>query len=92
MERAFRDGGIQTTGTAVARILPPVSPFAADGGRAEKKQRVLTRLGEFFERFFGLSGGGGGDHGRRLHSQPPNKECPGNSLTRDPCQRVPRTT
>jgi len=58
--RAFRDGGIQATGTAVTRILPPASPFAADGGRSEKKQRVLTRLGEFFERFFGLGGGGGG--------------------------------
>lgn len=59
VDRAFRDGGIQTTGTAVTRILPPASPFAADGGRGEKKKRVLTRLGEFFERFFGLSGGGG---------------------------------
>jgi len=58
VEKAFRAGGIQTTGTAVTKILPPVSPFAADGGRGEKKQRVLTRLDEFFERFFGLSAGG----------------------------------
>jgi type I restriction enzyme R subunit len=32
-----------------------VSRFAADGGHGEKKQRVLTRLGDFFERFFGLA-------------------------------------
>ncbi len=51
---AFRDGGIKTTGTAVTKILPPVSRFAADGGHGEKKQRVLGLLSEFFERFFGL--------------------------------------
>ena len=59
IETAFRDGEIQTTGTAITRILPPVSRFAADGGHAEKKQRVLTKLGVFFERFFGLSSGRG---------------------------------
>ena len=52
--RAFRDGAVQATGTAVTRILPPVSRFAAHGGHDERKQRVLERLGAFFERFFGL--------------------------------------
>jgi type I restriction enzyme R subunit len=59
IETAFRDGGIKTTGTAITRVLPPVSRFAAGGGHGEKKQRVLTKLGVFFERFFGLSSGGG---------------------------------
>ncbi len=52
--RAFSDGAVQTTGTAVTTILPPVSRFAPQGGHGEKKQRVLGRLGTFFERFFGL--------------------------------------
>jgi type I restriction enzyme, R subunit len=52
---AFRDGAIQTSGTAVTKILPPVSRFSADGGHSEKKQRVIEKLGTFFERFFGLS-------------------------------------
>ena len=56
---AFRDGEIKTTGTAITRVLPPVSRFAADGSHAEKKRRVLSRLGAFFERFFGLSSGEG---------------------------------
>jgi type I restriction enzyme, R subunit len=56
---AFRDGEIQTTGTAITKVLPPVSRFSAAGGHREKKQRVLTRLGEFFDRFFGLSATGG---------------------------------
>ena len=55
IKTAFRDGSIQTTGTAVTKILPPVSRFAADGSHSEKKQRVLTRLIVFFERFFGVS-------------------------------------
>jgi hypothetical protein len=38
--------------------IPPVSRFSADGGHGEK-QRVVTKLGVFFERFFGLSSGGG---------------------------------
>ncbi len=54
IERAFRDGSIPTTGTAINQILPPVSRFSSDGTHSEKKQKVLARLGEFFERFFGL--------------------------------------
>ncbi len=54
---AFRDGGVQSSGTAITKVLPPVSRFAAGGGHGEKKQRVLSKLGAFFERFFGLGGG-----------------------------------
>jgi type I restriction enzyme R subunit len=54
VETAFRDGAIRTTGTAITEVLPPVSRFSADGGHSEKKQRVLTKLAAFFERFFGL--------------------------------------
>jgi type I restriction enzyme R subunit len=57
VETAFRDGAIQTTGTAITKVLPPVSRFSVAGGHSEKKQRVLVKLGEFFERFFGLSSG-----------------------------------
>lgn len=59
VERAFRDGSIPVSGTAVTKILPPASRFSASGGHGEKKQRVLCRLGEFFDRFFGLSSDGG---------------------------------
>ncbi|MHB8706728.1 MAG: hypothetical protein ACYC77_09455 [Coriobacteriia bacterium] len=30
-------------------------------GHGEKKQRVLAKLAEFFERFFGLGSGGDGE-------------------------------
>lgn len=58
VDRAFRDGGLQAAGTAITHILPPASRFAVDGGHGEKKQRVLIRLGEFFERFYGLTASG----------------------------------
>ena len=54
VERAFRDGAMQQSGTTITRILPPVSRFSSDGGHGEKKRRVLARLVSFFERFFGL--------------------------------------
>ena len=49
IEASFRDGAIRETGTVVAEILPPMSRFSKD--RAAKKETVLTRLREFFERF-----------------------------------------
>ncbi|QNE48619.1 type I restriction endonuclease subunit R (plasmid) [Glaciihabitans sp. INWT7] len=54
IDRAFRDGVIQTTGVAITKVLPPVSRFSPGGGHGEKKQRVLDRFAEFFERYFGL--------------------------------------
>ena len=56
VETAFRDGQIRIGGTAIMKVLPPVSRFSADGGHGEKKQRVIDRLGEFFERYIGLGG------------------------------------
>ncbi|MDH3013930.1 type I restriction endonuclease subunit R [Gordonia alkanivorans] len=54
VETAFRDGALHTTGTAITKVLPPASRFASGGGHGEKKQRVIEKLGAFFERFFGL--------------------------------------
>ena len=61
IDAAFRDGAIQTTGTAIIKVLPPVSRFSASRGHSEMKQRVLTKLSAFFGRFFGLSVPGGSD-------------------------------
>ena len=58
IESVFRDGEVVETGTAVVKILPPVSMFARDkdGGslRMKKKKTVLAKLKAFFERFFDL--------------------------------------
>ena len=54
VDSAFQNGAIQDTGTAVTKILPPVSRFSPDRSHSKKKLHVLQRLGTFFERFFGL--------------------------------------
>jgi type I restriction enzyme R subunit len=52
---AFRDGAIPRAGTAVTKILPPVSRFAAGGAHARTKQAVLDKLAAFFDRYFRLT-------------------------------------
>jgi type I restriction enzyme R subunit len=58
IEAAFRHGAIQSAGTAITKVLPPTLRFSAGRGHREKKQIVLAKLSEFFERFFGLSAEG----------------------------------
>jgi type I restriction enzyme R subunit len=55
VDNAFRDGAVPTGGTAITRILPPVSRFAPAAGHAAKKQTVIEKLLTFFDRYFGLS-------------------------------------
>lgn len=52
IDNAFRDGMLKTTGTAIDKIMPPVSRFG--GGRAAKKQGIIEKLMIFFEKYFGL--------------------------------------
>lgn len=54
IDRAFRDGALQTSGVAITAVLPPVSRFTPDGEHAARKTRVLEKLEQFFERYFGL--------------------------------------
>lgn len=55
VENSFRDWVVPTTGTAITKILPRISPFTPDGKRWEKKKSVIKRLTSFFERFFDIS-------------------------------------
>jgi type I restriction enzyme R subunit len=57
VQNSFRNGGIATTGTAITKVLPPVSRFSPTGERAQKRESVLSKLTSFFERFFDISGG-----------------------------------
>ncbi len=56
VRNAFRDGGVATTGTAITKVLPPVSHFSPTGERTKKRETVLVKLTNFFERFFDISG------------------------------------
>jgi type I restriction enzyme R subunit len=55
IEAAFRDGAIATNGTAITQVLPPVSRFAKDNNLGAKKERVIAKLTEYFERFSKLA-------------------------------------
>lgn len=57
VRNAFRNGSVATTGTALAKVLPPVSRFSPGGERSKKRESVLERLTRFFERFFDISDG-----------------------------------
>ena len=57
MQNAFRDGTVSITGTAITKVLPPVSRFSQTGERTQKRESVLEKLTRFFERFFNISNG-----------------------------------
>lgn len=53
INNSFRDGALKTTGTDIDKIMPPASRFGG-GNRAAKKQNVIDKLMQFFEKYFGL--------------------------------------
>jgi type I restriction enzyme, R subunit len=55
VDNAFSNGALPRAGTAITRVLPPVSRFSKTDKHATKKQTVLDKLGAFFERYFALS-------------------------------------
>lgn len=57
IENAFRDGGVQTSGVAITKIMPPVSRFNRDQSRGKKRETVLDKLAAFFNKFFDISNG-----------------------------------
>ncbi len=57
VRNAFRNGSVAATGTALAKVLPPVSRFSPGGERSKKRETVLNKLARFFERFFDISNG-----------------------------------
>ena len=58
VEQAFKDGQIEESGTAIARILPPIPLFSKnkDHDRGAKKRTVLEKLKAFFDRFYDIAG------------------------------------
>ena len=54
VENAFRDGVLKTTGTDIDRLMPPISRFGGGGSRDKKKQTIIEKLQNFFEKYFGL--------------------------------------
>ena len=57
INNAFKNGEIQSSGTAFAKILPPVSRFSPTGDRMKKKELVLEKLNAYFDRYYDISSG-----------------------------------
>ena len=57
ISNAFRDGYVQSTGTAITKVLPPVSRFTPNGERTKKRESVIEKLSAFFNKFWDISGG-----------------------------------
>ncbi|KAA0206551.1 type I restriction endonuclease subunit R [Candidatus Uhrbacteria bacterium] len=55
IRNSFRDGNVATTGTAISKVLPPVSRFSPGGERTQKRESALAKLTSFFQRFFDIS-------------------------------------
>jgi type I restriction enzyme R subunit len=55
ISNAFRDGYVQTTGTALSAVLPPVTRFSKAGERTIKRETVIEKLKAFFNRFRDIS-------------------------------------
>ncbi len=56
IRKSFDRGNIEENGTDIVNILPQMSRFSVDNDRAKKKQKVLDKLIEFFDRFFNITG------------------------------------
>jgi type I restriction enzyme R subunit len=55
IRNSFKRRYIESIGTEFAQILPPMSRFTHNGERTKKRENVLKKLKNFFERFFDIS-------------------------------------
>ena len=55
VRKSFEQGKVDTNGTEISDILPPMSMFSKDNNRQKKKNKVIDRILEFFDKFFSLS-------------------------------------
>lgn len=54
VNRAFEDGYINDSGTAITKILPPMPIFGGGNKRAETKARVLELLKEYLSKYLNI--------------------------------------
>ena len=57
IEEAFKSGAVRSTGTAMDSILPNMSMFTATNERGKKREAVLDKLHNFFNKFFDITNG-----------------------------------
>ena len=55
IERSFGNGRVETSGVEVSNLLPPMNMFTPNNDRGEKKNKVIDKLLDFFDKFFSIS-------------------------------------
>lgn len=55
IQKSFEHGAVDTNGTDVSDLLPPMNMFTPNNERQEKKNKVISKLIEFFDKFFSIS-------------------------------------
>lgn len=55
IRKSFENGMVETYGTEIVSILPPMSMFDVNNSRTIKKKKVVDKLLEFFDKFFSIS-------------------------------------
>ena len=55
IQKSFEQGRVETNGTEVSAILPPMNMFTPTNDRQEKKNNVIDKLLSFFNKFFNIS-------------------------------------
>ncbi|MBO5375598.1 MAG: type I restriction endonuclease subunit R [Bacilli bacterium] len=55
IKKSFEQGRVETNGTEISAMLPPMSMFSKDNNRQIKKNTVIDKLIEFFNKFFSIT-------------------------------------
>ena len=55
IQKSFEQGRVETNGTEVSSILPPMNMFTPTNDRQEKKNNVIDKLLNFFNKYFNIS-------------------------------------
>ena len=55
VKKSFERGNIETEGLEISSILPPMDMFSKDKSRLKKKNEVIDRLLNFFDKFFSIT-------------------------------------
>ena len=57
IQRSFEKGSVETEGTEISAMLPPISMFSKDKARLKKKNKVIEKILNFFDKFFSITSG-----------------------------------
>ena len=55
IKRSFKKGRVETDGTEISSMLPAMDMFSKDKSRAKKKNVVIDKLLDFFDKFFSIT-------------------------------------